>query len=68
MDQKTVYIPSISCKHCVMTIERELMELDGVISVKGDPSTRMVTVQWKSPLTWNGIAQTLGEIGFSPGK
>lgn len=66
MKEKTVHIPAISCKHCVMTIERELGELDGISSVKGNLSTRMVTVKWKPPLTWERIVQTLEDLGYPP--
>ncbi|MGD8600775.1 MAG: cation transporter, partial [Gemmatimonadota bacterium] len=34
MSTKTVNVPNISCGHCVMTIEREVGEIDGVSSVK----------------------------------
>ena len=64
MEEKTVHIPAISCSHCVMTIKRELGELDGVVSVSGDPGSKKITVRWKAPLTWNEISRTLEEIGY----
>ena len=64
MEEKTVHIPAISCGHCVMTIKRELGELDGVVSVNGDPGSKKITVQWKTPLTWDTISRTLEEIGY----
>ncbi len=30
---KTVMVPNISCHHCVMTIQREVGELDGVSEI-----------------------------------
>lgn len=64
MEKKTVHIPSISCGHCVMTIKRELSELEGVKSVEGDEKTKTVTIEWDSPSTWERIAATLNETGY----
>ncbi len=36
METKTVKIPAISCGHCVNTIEREVGQLEGIVSVKAD--------------------------------
>jgi copper ion binding protein len=64
MEEKTVNIPAISCGHCVMTIKREVGELEGVKSVDGDEKTKMVTVEWENPATWDKIADTLKEAGY----
>ena len=37
MEKQTFSIPNISCNHCVMTIKNELDELEGVVTVDGDP-------------------------------
>ena len=66
MEEKTVHISTISCGHCVMTIKRELGELDGIVSVDGDPGSKKVTVKWDAPLTWDTISRTLKEIGYPP--
>lgn len=62
MAEKTVRIPSISCGHCVMTIKREIGALEGVTSVEGDENTKMVTIRWENPATWEGIAATIREV------
>ena len=64
MEEKTVHIPAITCGHCVMTIKREISELEGVKSVEGDEKTRMVTIEWDKPASWDTIADTLKEIGY----
>ena len=64
MEEKTVNVPMISCGHCVMTIEREVGELEGVNSVKGDAENKKVTVKWDSPATWDKISDTLKETGY----
>jgi len=68
MNRKEVSIPGISCGHCVSTIERELMELDGLKSVKGDPVSKRVVIEWDAPTDWRLIAGTLEEIGYPPGE
>jgi len=64
MEEKTVHIPSISCGHCVMTIKREVGELEGVESVEGDEKAKTVTVKWHNPATWERISATLKEAGY----
>ena len=64
MESKTFQVPNISCNHCVMTIKREVGELEGVTSVAGDVETKQVTVEWKAPATWDQIAALLTEIKY----
>ncbi|MBN2123457.1 MAG: heavy-metal-associated domain-containing protein [Deltaproteobacteria bacterium] len=64
METKTFSIPNISCGHCVMTIKKELDELDGVRKVEGNPETREILVEWDAPATLERIRETLGEINY----
>ncbi len=64
MEEKTVNIPTISCGHCVMTIERQVGELEGVKSVDADANTKKVTIKWDPPTTWEKISGTLKEVGY----
>jgi copper chaperone len=64
MASKTFQVPNISCHHCVMTIRRELGELEGVVSATGDVETKTVTVEWESPATWDGVKSLLDEINY----
>ena len=68
MTSKTFHVPNISCHHCVMTIKRELGELDGVAGVTGDVETKSVTVEWDSPATWDSIKSLLAEINYPPAE
>jgi copper chaperone len=69
MTTKTVKVPSISCGHCVMTIEREVGELQGVASVKAEQASRSVTVQWDPEATdWDSIAGHMREINYAPAE
>ncbi len=65
MTTKSFRVPNISCGHCVMTIERELGELEGVVSVKADEPSQMVTLGWdESSLGWDQIDALLKEIQY----
>jgi copper chaperone len=66
MASKTFKVPNISCGHCVMSIEREVGELEGVVSVKAQADTKMVHVEWDAPATWDGIRALLEEINYPP--
>jgi len=66
MSTRTFKVPNITCGHCVMTIKREVSELEGVSSVEGDAGSKMITVNWESPATWNGIKALLEEINYPP--
>jgi copper chaperone len=64
MATKTFSVPNISCGHCVMTIERELGELEGVSSVSADAEAKTVTVAWGAPANEDGIKALLAEINY----
>ncbi len=64
MDTKKLSIPNITCGHCVMTIKRELSDIDGVSKVEGDPNTKEITIEWDSPATLENIKSTLKEINY----
>ena len=68
MATKTFRVPNISCNHCVMTIKRELGDLEGVVDVTSDMETRTVTVEWDSPATWDSIKSLLTEINYAPAE
>jgi copper chaperone len=64
MEKATLSIPTISCAHCVMTIQRELGEIEGVTSVEGTVEAKEITVEWDSPATLERIRSTLQEINY----
>ena len=66
MEEKCIYIPNISCEHCVSTIKRELSEIEGVKAVDGNPAAKILTIQWNAPATWESLRETLDEIGYPP--
>jgi len=64
MSTKTYNVPNISCGHCVNTIERELKELSGVLSVKAEEASKNVTVDTVDEKTQASVEATLAEIGY----
>ena len=65
MTKKNIKIENINCEHCTNTIEEELNDLKGVISVKANKDSKMVTIEWQEPpATWQKITDLLKEIGF----
>jgi copper ion binding protein len=69
MASKTFNVPNISCGHCVKTIEREVGEIQGVVSVKADETTKQVTVKWNEPpASWKAIKTLLEGIDYPPAE
>jgi len=66
MSSKTFEVPNISCGHCVMTIKNEVSDLAGVKTVAADQATKVVTVEWDAPATWDQIQALLVEINYPP--
>jgi copper chaperone len=66
MEKKTFQVPAIGCDGCVKTIKTEVSQLAGVKHVDADEHTKVVTVEWDTPATWNTIQQKLVEIDYAP--
>lgn len=64
MENTTLNIPNISCGHCVNSIKNELIEIEGVKSVDGDPGDKTVTIEWENPATMDMIKDKLKEINY----
>lgn len=64
MESKTFAVSNISCGHCTHTIESEVSEINGVTNVKASQDTKMITVEWNAPATWEQIRATLQEINY----
>jgi copper chaperone CopZ len=64
VESKTFLVPNISCGHCTHTVEMELGELSGVNGVTADEKSKVVTVTWEPPASWEQIQATLAEINY----
>lgn len=68
METKTFKAPAIHCGHCTNAIQMEVGDLPGVHSVSADPDSKMVTVSWEAPASWEAIQNLMEEIGYPPAK
>jgi copper chaperone CopZ len=64
MTTEIAHVPDISCAHCGQTIEREMMELEGMHKVSADVEARRVTFSYEAPATPAKIHALMGEIGY----
>jgi len=58
------YIPNISCHHCVNTITKELLALQGVKSVSADVNSKEAIITFEPPATEKAITELLAEINY----
>jgi len=66
MQSKTFEVPNVGCNGCVNTIKSEVSELTGVASVSGDVDSKMITIEWDTPASWDTIKSKLVEIDYAP--
>ena len=66
MNIVTYTIPTVSCSHCKMNIEREVGKLSGVASVNVDVDAKKAIIKYDSPTTETEIETLLIEIGYPP--
>lgn len=60
----TYSIPSIHCGHCTHTIQMELGDLAGVVSVTADMDTKKVEIAFNPPATEEKIKALLAQINY----
>ena len=64
MTTTTYSVPSISCGHCVNTIQMEVSEMAGVESVTANAETQMVEIVFGAPANEDAIKSLLAEINY----
>jgi copper chaperone len=64
MTTVTYSIPNISCGHCVHTIQSEVSELPGVVSVSADQTSQQAVITFEAPATEEMIKALLAEINY----
>jgi hypothetical protein len=47
-----------------MTIQRELSDVEGVVTVEGDADKKEITAEWEAPATLDKIKSTLEDINY----
>ena len=66
MEERTVEVPGIHCGHCVSAVQTELGDIEGVGEVTGDVATKLVTIRFAPPATWEAILALLDDVGYPP--
>ncbi|MDI6769980.1 MAG: cation transporter [Anaerolineales bacterium] len=64
MTTVTYSVPSISCMHCVHTIQNEVGELAGIQSVKADAASKKVEIVFDAPASEDKIKTLLAQINY----
>jgi len=64
MTTVTYSIPNISCGHCVHTIQSELSEVAGVVTVIADQGKKTATITFDTPATEQVLKNLLAEISY----
>lgn len=64
--KKTLTVPTISCGHCLKTIERELKFVEGVDYIQGSIETHAVMVDYASEEALQKARESLKEAGYAP--
>ena len=65
---KLLHIPTISCSHCLRSIERELGFVDGVVYLNGDAKARTVNLECSDAAALDEACSVLADIGFAPAE
>jgi copper chaperone CopZ len=67
IQSKTFKVMDICCHNCARLVKYQLGQLNGVNGVEVDVRTKVVTVKWGTPATWQQIGARLEESGYPPG-
>lgn len=68
MTTVTYSIPNIHCGHCVHTIDMEIGDIEGVVSVRTDLDTKQAVITFQPPATEDQIKALLTEINYPAAK
>ena len=60
----TIKIKGMSCKHCVMAVQKALGEIDGVKDVKVNLETGEATFGEAEPVDMNRIREAVQKAGY----
>lgn len=66
MKQHTILIEGMSCKHCIMAVEKAVGALPGIVSVKADLETNSADVKFNdSDVSLNEICDAVEKQGYT---
>ena len=62
--KKMLTVEGMTCHHCEMTVEKALLEVDGVKAARADHSNNTVEVQYKSDLNMDQVKENIEKVGY----
>ncbi len=62
--KKLLNVEGMTCHHCEMTVEKALMEIEGVKIAKADHANKSVEVQYKSELDMKKVKEQIEKAGY----
>ncbi len=60
----TLTVEGMSCHHCEMTVEKALLEVAGIKTVKADHTTKSVEVEYKDKLDLGILKEKIEKAGY----
>lgn len=66
MRSTTFQLPSVGDEADWVVVENALRQINGMRFVQVHRPTRLVTVQYSDPATWDDISRTLDGLGYVP--
>ncbi|MCL4511046.1 MAG: cation transporter [Bacteroidetes bacterium] len=62
--KKVLKVDGMTCHHCEMTVEKALLEIDGVKAAKADHTSKSVEVQYKDELDLGKVKDKVEKVGY----
>ncbi len=60
----TIQVKGMSCEHCVASVRKRLLQIDGITDVQVDLQTNKVTYTEVKPVQLDTIKEAISEIGY----
>ena len=64
MPRVKLFVPGISCEHCVRSVEKAVSDVEGVSKATGDVASKTITVDYTAPADQKAIRNALIAIGY----
>ncbi len=66
MQSKTFSLPMLHSEAQVRDIENRLRAIPGMKLVQGHPETKLFTIEWTEPASWDNVWKLLEGMGYTP--
>lgn len=62
--KKMLTVEGMTCHHCEMTVEKALMDVEGVKTARADHSKNSVEVEYKADLNLDQVREKIEKAGY----